>query len=383
MDEDLSNVRYTFKGEWKEVENCKVTEFLITYFAVDGSIELFDIKKHRLFLKRNKCHKVALKDLFVGNSVNIFSRQIIITDYGDSTTQQRLSVKMQKTFGLIKPNQIRNLGAILEAVQEGGFTVSRMRMINLTRDQGLDVYREMKETAQQSEMVTHLLSGPVVVLELLGNSAIQSWSDFVGPMDPDDARKTFPASLIARYGQDCIKNGFYASNNPEEVEHLLSNFFPERGNNTPYPVTSLACKLKNSTCCIVKPHAFQMGLLGPIISAIQKKGFEISGLRLVLLDRSAAEEFLEIYCTILPEYPAMVTQLSSGSCVAMEISGKDNNVPTVFREFAGPSDPDLAKKLRPDSLRARFGVDKIMNAVHCTDLPDDAELELEYFFRLL
>lgn len=188
MDEDLSNVRYTFKGEWREVENCKVTEFLITYFAADGSIELFDIKKHRLFLKRNKCHQVVLKDLFVGNSVNIFSRQINITDYGDSTTQQRLSVKMQKTFGLIKPNQIRNLGAVLEAVHEGGFTISRMRMINLTRDQGLDLYRDMNETARQSEMITELLSGPVVVLELLGNSAIQSWYNFVGPLDPDEAR---------------------------------------------------------------------------------------------------------------------------------------------------------------------------------------------------
>lgn len=78
------------------------------------------------------------------------------------------------------------------------------------------------------------------------------------------------------------------------------------------------------------------GLLGPIISAIQKKGFEITGLRLVLLDRSAAEEFLEIYCTILPEYPAMVTQLCSGSCVAIEISGKDENIPTLFRFVESP-----------------------------------------------
>lgn len=382
MDNDLSNVRYTFKGEWKEVENCKVTEFLITYFAVDGSIELFDVKKHRLFLKRNKCHKVALKDLFVGNSVNIFSRQISITDYGDTTTQQRLSVKMQKTFGLIKPNQIRNLGAILEAVQEGGFTISCMCMINLSREQGLELYKTMNETAEQSEMITHILSGPVVILELLGNSAIQSWSDFVGPMNPEEARKTFPTSLIARYGQDYRKNGFFASNNPEEVEHLLHYFFPERCN-TKFQASALASNIKNCTCCIIKPHAFQSGLLGPIISAIQKRGFEISGLRLVLLDRSAAEEFLEIYCTILPEYPAMVTQLCSGSCIAIEIGGKDENIPTLFREFVGPSDPELARKLRPDSLRARFGVDKILNAVHCTDLPDDAELELEYFFRLL
>ena len=72
-------------------------------------------------------------------------------------------------------------------------------------------------------------------------------------------------------------------------------------------------------------------MLGPIITAIQKAGFEVTGLRMVLLDQSAAEEFLEIYCTVLPEYPAMVTQLCSGSCVALEVSGKDENTPVEFR----------------------------------------------------
>ncbi|XP_026280816.1 nucleoside diphosphate kinase 7 [Frankliniella occidentalis] len=382
MEEDISTARYCFKGEWKEVENCKVTEFLITYFPGDSSIELFDLKKHRLFLKRNKCHQVALKDLFVGNSVNIFSRQITITDYGDSMTKQRLSIKMQKTFGLLQSNQIKNLGPILEAIQEGGFTIGRMRMISLTREQALVLFKNVKEAVLQNDLVTHTISGPVVVLELLGNNAIQSWADFIGPMDPEEAKRSSPTSLIAKYGHDCSRNGFFASNISEEVEHLLSLFFPERCN-PQHQVSSLVANIKNCTCCIVKPHAFQMGLLGPIVSSIQKAGFEITGLRLVLLDHSAAEEFLEIYSTVLPEFPAMVTQLCSGSCVAMEICGKGDNTPTQFREFVGPSDPEIAKKLRPNSLRARFGVNKIQNAVHCTDLPDDAELELEYFFRLL
>ena len=188
MSEDLSTVRYNFKGEWREVENCKVTEFLITYYAADGSIELFDVKKHRLFLKRNKCHQVSLKDLFVGNSVNIFSRQITITDYGDSMTRQRLSLKMQKTFGLIKPDQQKNLGPIFVAIQDGGFTIGRMRMVLLTREEGTKLFKNFDGMPQQTELVAHVTSGPVVIMELLGNNAIQSWSDCVGPVDPDDAR---------------------------------------------------------------------------------------------------------------------------------------------------------------------------------------------------
>ena len=54
-----------------------------------------------------------------------------------------------------------------------------------------------------------------------------------------------------------------------------------------------------------------------------------------------------------------------------------------FRELCGPSDPEVAKVLRESSLRARFGVDKNRNAVHCTDLVQDAVLEVNYFFSTL
>ena len=43
----------------------------------------------------------------------------------------------------------------------------------------------------------------------------------------------------------------------------------------------------------------------------------------------------------------------------------------------------IAAHLRPDTLRAKYGRNKVQNAVHCTDLPEDIPLELEYFFKLL
>jgi nucleoside-diphosphate kinase len=51
--------------------------------------------------------------------------------------------------------------------------------------------------------------------------------------------------------------------------------------------------------------------------------------------------------------------------------------------LAGPADPEIAKNLRLHTLRARFGIDKAQNAVHCTDLPEDGTLESEYFFSIL
>jgi nucleoside-diphosphate kinase len=45
-------------------------------------------------------------------------------------------------------------------------------------------------------------------------------------------------------------------------------------------------------------------------------------------------------------------------------------------------DPEIAKNLRPNSLRAKFGIDRAKNAIHCTDLAEDGIIECEYFFKI-
>ena len=52
-------------------------------------------------------------------------------------------------------------------------------------------------------------------------------------------------------------------------------------------------------------------------------------------------------------------------------------------QLCGPYVVEIAKEIRPDCLRARFGVSTSANAVHCTDVPEDAPLECEYFFKVL
>ncbi|CAB0000981.1 unnamed protein product [Nesidiocoris tenuis] len=78
----------------------------------------------------------------------------------------------------------------------------------------------------------------------------------------------------------------------------------------------------------------------------------------------------------------IVSEFVNGGLIAMEIVGPSKeNTPSDFRTFAGPMDPDLAKKLRPNTLRARFGLDKVRNAIHATDLPDDAPLENHFLIQ--
>ena len=64
-------------------------------------------------------------------------------------------------------------------------------------------------------------------------------------------------------------------------------------------------------------------------------------------------------------------------------SEEEMEVVESFRDLCGPQDPELARVLRPSSLRGQFGLDKVKNAVHCTDLAEDGALEANYFFKVL
>ena len=100
------------------------------------------------------------------------------------------------------------------------------------------------------------------------------------------------------------------------------------------------------------------------------------------LNKSTACEFFELYKGMMPEFNQMTDYLATGgSVVACEIRQED--AVSKLRRFCGPPDPTEAKTYHPSSLRAQFGIDKIRNGFHCTDLPEDGLLECEYFFVLL
>lgn len=54
-----------------------------------------------------------------------------------------------------------------------------------------------------------------------------------------------------------------------------------------------------------------------------------------------------------------------------------------FRDLTGPLSPELARVLRPGSVRALYGHDPVRNAVHCTDLSEDGSMECHYVFQTL
>ncbi len=110
--------------------------------------------------------------------------------------------------------------------------------------------------------------------------------------------------------------------------------------------------------------------------------FSISALFSVHLTAPLAEELLDIYRGVLPNYTLTIEQLCSAPLLAVLITGRDGtDVVSDFRDLTGPINPQLAKVVRPQSLRALFGNDAIKNAVHCTDLSCDGVMECKYIFE--
>lgn len=369
--------RFAFIAEWYDPNASLLRRYELLYYPVDGSVEMHDVKNRRTFLKRTKYEDLRVEDLFIGNKVNVFSRQLVLIDYGDQYTARQLGSRKEKTLALIKPDAVSKAGEIIEMINKSGFTITKLRMMTLSRKEAADFHVDHHSRPFYNELIQFITSGPVIAMEILRDDAICEWKRLLGPANSGMARSEAPGSVRALFGTDGIRNAAHGSDTFETAAREMELFFPSSGGCGP----ANTAKFTNCTCCIIKPHAISEGMLGKILIAIRDACFEISAMQMFNMDRANVEEFYEVYKGVVSEYNDMVTELYSGPCVAIGI--QQSNPTKTFREFCGPSDPEIARHLRPETLRAIFGKTKVQNAVHCTDLPEDGLLEVQYFFKIL
>lgn len=367
--------RYVFHVEWFDQQADVIRRYMLTYYPRDNSVEMYDVKNHRPFLKRSEYAEVSLADMYIGSTVTILARQLKVVDYADNHTRKALETMKAKTLAMIKPDAYNEIGRILSVITQSGMVIARLKMIRMDQESAT-AFANMQDENEGCgpEHVELLKSDVVVVMELIAKDAVNMWQAMMGPFSPTQAKSEAPRSIRAVLGQDEVRNAVHGSKDNETATREVDFFF---GQTRAWPTTAL---FNNCTLCVVRPHAF-VSSAGEIVSRILAEGFEISAMCLWNLDKACAEEFLEVYKGVLPEYHDMVSQLSAGSCLVMEVRQED--AVNSFRKLVGPHDPEVAKHLRPSTLRAKHGLDRVRNAVHCTDLPEDGLLEVEYFFNIL
>jgi nucleoside-diphosphate kinase len=129
------------------------------------------------------------------------------------------------------------------------------------------------------------------------------------------------------------------------------------------------------TLSIIKPDGVEKGVIGRVISRFETSGLKPVAMRMVHLSRQEAEGFYAVH-RARPFFASLVEFMTSGPVLLMVLEGE--NAVARNREIMGATDP---KKAAEGTIRKDFATDIEKNTVHGSDSPENARIEVAYFFR--
>jgi len=132
---------------------------------------------------------------------------------------------LQRTFAIIKPDAMEagHAGKILDRIITDGFKVLGMRQVHLTRPQAEGFYAVHRERPFFDELVTFMSRGPIVVLALEAEDAVNKWRTVIGATDP---AKADDGTIRKLYGKDLGENAVHGSDATETAAVEIGYFFP-------------------------------------------------------------------------------------------------------------------------------------------------------------
>ncbi|MBX6389631.1 MAG: nucleoside-diphosphate kinase [Frankia sp.] len=128
------------------------------------------------------------------------------------------------------------------------------------------------------------------------------------------------------------------------------------------------------TLVLVKPDGVRRGLVGEVISRLERKGLTLVALELRTLERSVAETHYGEHAS-KPFFGELVDFITSGPLVALVVEGP--RAIEAVRTLMGVTDP---VKAAPGSIRGDFALEIGENLVHGSDSPESAKREIDLFF---
>jgi nucleoside-diphosphate kinase len=131
------------------------------------------------------------------------------------------------------------------------------------------------------------------------------------------------------------------------------------------------------TLSIIKPDAVAKNVIGQIYSRFENAGLKVIAARMVQLSRAEAEGFYAVHRE-RPFFKDLVDFMISGPVMVQALEG--DNAIAKNRDLMGATDPKKADK---GTIRADFADSIDANAVHGSDGPDTAKIEIAYFFPSL
>ncbi|HSR35297.1 MAG TPA: nucleoside-diphosphate kinase [Anaerolineae bacterium] len=128
------------------------------------------------------------------------------------------------------------------------------------------------------------------------------------------------------------------------------------------------------TLVIIKPDAVQRGLVGPVLTRLERRGLRFAAMKLMQITPELAARHYAVHKG-KPFYEGLIEFITSGPVVVAVIEGPD--AINIVRKTMGSTNPGQAE---PGTIRADFALEIGLNLVHGSDGPDTAAYEVPLFF---
>jgi nucleoside-diphosphate kinase len=131
---------------------------------------------------------------------------------------------MERTLAIIKPDAVagRHTGRIIQRIEEAGFQIRAMKLLNLSGRDAEGFYAVHRERPFFASLTKFMASGPVVVLALEAPEAIKKWRTLMGATDPAKAEA---GTLRREFGRSIENNATHGSDAPDTAAFELGYFF--------------------------------------------------------------------------------------------------------------------------------------------------------------
>jgi nucleoside-diphosphate kinase len=131
---------------------------------------------------------------------------------------------MEKTFSIIKPNSVldNNIGNIIARFEKEGLRIAAMKISSLSKEKAEGFYIEHKERPFFGELVTFMISAPVVLMVLEGENAVDKNREIMGATNPADAAEN---TLRKLYAKSLGENAVHGSDSQTSAEREINYFF--------------------------------------------------------------------------------------------------------------------------------------------------------------
>jgi nucleoside-diphosphate kinase len=131
---------------------------------------------------------------------------------------------MQRTFTILKPDTVSagNAGLVIDRLIKEGFRIRAVKMLHLSKPQAEGFYYVHKERPFFGDLVKFMTEGPIILMILEAEGAIEKLRKLMGATDPGKAEA---GTIRKQFGSNIERNAIHGSDGPETFAYEMSYFF--------------------------------------------------------------------------------------------------------------------------------------------------------------